>query len=135
MKFLVDANVLSEVTRPRPDAAELEWLKLHISEIAVDPVILGELRYGILLLPKGKKRSSLEAWFTSGAGSLLCLPWDRETGLRWAELLATLKKRGTPMPVKDSMIAATALAHGLTIVTRNTVDFAKAKVPTLNPFS
>ncbi len=135
MKFLVDANVLSEVTRPSPDATVLKWLKLHASEIAVDPVILGELRHGILLLPKGKKRTSLETWFASGAESLLCLPWDRETGLRWAELLAFLKKRGTPMPVKDSMIAATAIAHGLTVVTRNTIDFTKAKVPTLNPFS
>ncbi len=135
MKFLVDANVLSEMTRPSPNVAVLEWLKLHASEIAVDPVILGELRYGILLLPKGKKRAALEGWFALGAEKPHCLSWDRETGLRWAELLAALKKRGTPMPVKDSMIAATALAHELTIVTRNTMDFAKAKVPTLNPFS
>ena len=135
MKFLVDANVLSEMTRPSPNAAVLNWLKLHAAEIAVDPVILGELRYGILLLPKGKKRSALESWFALGAEKLHCLTWDRETGLRWAELLAVLKKRGTPMPVKDSMIAATALVHGLTIVTRNTLDFSKAKVPTFNPFS
>lgn len=135
MKFLVDANVLSEMTRPSPNAAVLDWLKLHASEIAIDPVILGELRYGILLLPKGKKRSALENWFALGAEKVQCLPWDRETGLRWAELLAGLKKRGTPMPVKDSMIAATALAHGLTIVTRNTLDFKKAKIPTFNPFS
>ncbi len=135
MKFLVDANVLSEVTRPSPDTAVLKWMKLNSSKIAVDPVILGELRYGILLLPKGKKRSALEAWFAAGAQNLVCLPWDLETGLRWAELLANLKRRGTPMPVKDSMIAATAIAHGLTVVTRNTIDFAKAKVPTLNPFS
>ena len=134
MKFLVDANVLSEVTRSSSNAAVLDWLKLNASEIAVDPVILGELRYGILLLPKGRKRTSLETWFTAGTEKLLCLPWDRETGLRWAELLAALRKRGAPMPVKNSMIAATALAHGLTVVTRNTVDFAKAKVPTFNPF-
>jgi toxin FitB len=135
VKFLVDANVLNEMTRPSPDTAVLEWMKLNSSKIAVDPVILGELRYGILLLPKGKKRSALEAWFAAGAHNLVCLPWDLETGLRWAELLANLKRRGTPMPVKDSMIAATAIAHGLTVVTRNTIDFAKAKVPTLNPFS
>ena len=104
------------------------------TSLGVDPVILGELRYGILLLPKGRKRTSLETWFTAGTEKLLCLPWDRETGLRWAELLAALRKRGAPMPVKNSMIAATALAHGLTVVTRNTVDFAKAKVPTFNPF-
>lgn len=134
MKFLVDANVLSEVTRPNPSANVLEWLRANAAEIAVDPVILGELRYGILLLPKGRKRTELDGWFAGGVETLHCLPWDRAVGLRWAELLAFLKKRGTPIPVKDSMIAATALTHGLIVVTRNTMDFEKAKIPTFDPF-
>lgn len=66
MKFLVDANVLSEPTRATPNKRCLEWLKLHEREIAVDPIILGEIRFGILLLPKGRRRRKLEQWFDAG---------------------------------------------------------------------
>ena len=135
MKFLVDANVLSEPTKPDPDPRVLDWLRTHTPDIAVDPVILGELRFGILILPKGKKRTALEHWFDAGVTRLHCLPWDAQTGLQWAELLARLRAKGTAMPVKDSMIAATAACHNLTVVTRNNADFAKAGVRVLNPFT
>ena len=72
MKYLVDANVLSEPTKPEPDARVVAWLRAHERDIAVDPVILGELRFGILVLPKGRKRSALERWFDAvGRGSPL----------------------------------------------------------------
>ena len=64
------------------------------SHIAVDPVILGELRFGILILPEGTKRVALERWFDAGVGVLHCLPWDADTGLKWAELLARLRTTG-----------------------------------------
>ena len=66
MKYLVDANVLSEPTRPAPDSGVVEWLRRNEREIVVDPVILGEIRFGILLLHKGKRRASLERWFDVG---------------------------------------------------------------------
>ena len=135
MKYLVDANVLSEATKPRPDPRVIAWLRAHEPEIAVDPVILGELRFGILILPKGKKRTALERWFAAGVERLYCLPWDLETGLKWAELLAHLRARGMAMPVKDSLIAATTLLHGLAVVTRNRDDFAKTGVPIVDPFA
>lgn len=134
MKFLVDANVLSEPTRPEPDDKVVAWLSRHEADIAVDPIVLGEIRYGILLLPSGKRRKRLERWFDRGVQLVHCLPWDAPTGLRWARLLAALRASGTAMPIKDSMIAATALVHGLTVVTRNVGDFAKAQVPVVNPF-
>ncbi len=134
MKYLVDANVLSEPTRPTPDQRVLRWLHRHEPDITIDPVILGELRFGILILPKSRKRSALEEWFENGASRLHCIPWDNETGLRWAELLAGLRAMGTAMPIKDSLIAATALVHGLIVVTRNTVDFSNAGVRVLDPF-
>ena len=133
--FLVDANVLSEATRSEPDARVLEWLALHEREIAVDPVILGEIRFGILLLPKGKRRARLERWFQEGVERIHCLAWDAATGLRWAELLAALRASGRSMPIKDSLIAATALVHGLVVVTRNRRDFEKAGVEIVDPFA
>ncbi len=135
MRFLVDANVLSEPTKPSPDLNALRWLRLHERELVIDPVILGELHFGILLLAPGKRRRRLERWFASGIKRLRCLPWEPETGLRWAKLLASLRSSGQAMPLKDSLVAATALAHGLTIATRNRVDFEKAGVKIVDPFA
>lgn len=135
MKYLVDANVLSEPTKPTPNPHVLAWLRVHEGEIAVDPVILGELRFGILILPQGKRRAALERWFEAGARRLHCLAWDADTGMKWAELLARLRRAGKAMPIKDSLIAATASAHGLAVVTRNRTDFLNAGVDVVNPFA
>ena len=134
MKYLVDANVLSEPTKPAPNPLVIDWLREHKPEIAVDPIVLGELRFGILILPKGKKRAALERWLEQGAKWLQCLAWDAETGLRWAELLARLRATGRAMPIKDSMIAAMAFVHGLTVVTHNRGDFETAGVRIVDPF-
>jgi predicted nucleic acid-binding protein len=92
-----------------PNLNVVKWLRNNEREIAVDPIILGELRFGILLLPKGKRRVRLERWFQAGVRRLECLPWDAETGLEWAALVARLRASGLAMPIKDSLIAATAL--------------------------
>ena len=134
MRYLVDANVLSEPTKPAPQMRVVEWLRKNEREIAVDPIILGEVRFGILLLPPGKRRAKLERWFNAGVQRLLCLPWEAETGLRWAELLAALRASGRAMPIKDSLIAATALVHNLVIATRNRDDFEKARLKIVDPF-
>jgi hypothetical protein len=134
VKYLVDANVLSEPTRPFPEPVVVAWLRANETDLAVDPIILGELRFGILLLPKGRKRTALERWFENGAKRLECLPWDADTGLVWAALLARLRARGAAMPIKDSLIAATALTHGLIVATRNRADFEKAGVGLVDPF-
>ena len=135
MTYLVDANVLSEATRPDPDLGVVDWLRRHEREMAVDPVILGEVRFGILLLPQGRRRARLESWFDTGVERIHCLPWDAATGMRWAQLLADLRAIGQAMPVKDSMIAATALVHRLIVATRNRNDFEKARVTIVNPFT
>ena len=134
MRYLVDANVLSEPTKSSPHSGVVEWLRHNEREIAVDPIILGEVRFGILLLPKGKRRARLERWFDAGVQRLHCLPWEADTGLRWAELLARLRTSGRAMPIKDSLIAATALVHGLTVATRHRTDFEKAAVKVIDPF-
>jgi toxin FitB len=117
-----------------PDERVVHWLRRHEQQIAVDPVILGEVRFGILILPSGKRRKKLEHWFDEGIQHIHCLPWEAATGLRWAELLASLRRSGHAMPIKDSLIAATALLHGLTMVTRNQTDFEKAGVRITDPF-
>ena len=133
MKYLVDANVLSELTKPSPNPRVVAWLRAQESQIAIDPIILGELRFGILILPKGKKRTALERWCDAGVGRLHC-PWSSDTGLQWAQLLARLRTTGKAMPVKGSLIAATALVHELTIATRNRADFVHAGVRIVDPF-
>jgi predicted nucleic acid-binding protein len=133
--YLVDANVLSEATRPDPNPAVVAWLRRHERSIAVDPVILGEIRFGILLLSAGKRRAKLERWFEEGVRRIHCLPWEAETGLEWAALLARLRRSGRSMPIKDSLIAATALTHRLVMVTRNSSDFEPAGLDVVNPFA
>lgn len=135
MTYLVDANVLSEATKSAPNLRVVEWLRQMERDIVVDPIVLGEVRFGILLLPRGKRRARLEGWFASGVQRLHCLPWEAETGLRWAELLARLRASGRAMPIKDSLIAATALVHGLVVATRNRTDFEKAGVNVVDPFA
>ena len=134
MKYLVDANVLSEPTRPAPQGGVVAWLRRHERTLAVDPVILGEIRYGILLLPRGRRRSGLERWFDEGVLRIHCVSWEADTGLRWAALLARLRAAGRAMPIKDSLIAATALTHRLTVATRNMADFEQAGCEVVNPF-
>jgi predicted nucleic acid-binding protein len=133
--YLVDANVLSEAMKTPPEARVVDWLRRHEREIAVDPIILGEIRFGILLLPAGARRRRLERWFDEGVSRIRCLSWDAAFGLSWAKLLADLRKSGQSLPIKDSLIAATALVHGLTVATRNTRDFEKAGVQVTDPFA
>ncbi len=134
MAYLVDASVLSEPTKPTPDPRVVAWLRVNEQALVVDPVILGEIRFGIHLLPSGKRRARLEDWFDRGVALIHCVPWEAGTGLRWAKLLADLRAGGRAMPIKDSMIAATALFHGFTVATRNTRDFTPSRVDLLNPF-
>lgn len=134
MKYLVDANVLSEPTKPIPNAQVVDWLRRNEREIVVDPIVVGEIRYGILLLPRGKRRTKLEQWFEAGIRHILCLPWEAETGLQWAKLLSSLRASGRAMPIKDSLIAATALVHDLIVVTHDRADFENAGVKIIDPF-
>ena len=132
-RYLADANVLSEATKLDPDPRVVEWLRRNEREIAVDPIILGEVQFGILLLPRGRRRASLERWFQEGVERVHCVPWNAATGLRWAQLLASLRTRGRAMPIKDSLIAATALTHDLAIATLNRRDFEAAGVTLVDP--
>jgi predicted nucleic acid-binding protein len=134
VKYLLDANILSEPTKATPDPRALEWLRAHEPDIAVDPVIIGELRFGILILSKGRKRTVLEAWFDAGVGRLYCLPLGHGYRPEMGVTACAPSRTGKAMPIKDSPIAATALVHDLAAVTRNRANFANTSVRMVDPF-
>jgi predicted nucleic acid-binding protein len=134
MTYLVDANVLSEPTKPAPSSKTIDWLRANEGNLVVDSIILGELCVGILSLPRGRKLRQLEQWFEDVVQTIDCLPWDAMISRRWAKLVVDLKRKGDTLPLLDSMIAATALEHDLTVATRNTRHFKRAGVKVLDPF-
>ncbi len=134
MKFLADANLLSEATKPEPAPQVLDWLRVNEQHLAVTPVILGELEFGILLLPASKRKKRLQLWFEEIRSTILCLDFDCNAASAWARLLAKLRTKGLSMPIKDSLVAASAIARNLAVATRNTRDFKNAGIPVVNPF-
>jgi len=134
MTYLVDANVLSEPTKQTADSKVIAWLTANESDLVVDPIIIGELRIGILAMPHGRKREKLEQWFESVVETVECLSWDASVSRRWARLVVDLRRKGRTVPLLDGMIAATALQHDLTVATRNTREFRNTGVKTVNPF-
>jgi predicted nucleic acid-binding protein len=135
MTFLVDANVLSEATRPSPNPKVVDWLSAHERNLVVDSIVLGELYLGVLSIPAGRRRTRLEQWFDALSKTLVCLPWDAAVSRRWAKLVVALKRKGKPVPLLDGMLAATALEHGLTVATRNVSDFKQTGARVVDPFA
>ncbi|HEY2953099.1 MAG TPA: type II toxin-antitoxin system VapC family toxin [Verrucomicrobiae bacterium] len=130
--FLLDTDALSEIEKPRPDGGLLgwfghvDWLDLHISVITV-----GELWKGIAELPAGRKRRALEAMFDLIPDRFhgRILPVDYAVAVKFGEIQAA----HGPLPSLDSLIAATALTHHLTLVTHNTRDMARTGAAVLDP--
>lgn len=134
MTWLADTNVLSEATKPVPHAKTTAWVWANSGEIVTCSIVIGELQQGIFKLPAGRRRENLQRWLDGYRGRLISLPFDDLCAVRWASLTADLNARGLTAPVKDSMIAACALAHGLKVATRNVNDFKHLGVPLVNPF-
>jgi predicted nucleic acid-binding protein len=137
--FLIDTNVLSEYNRPGgPDAGVRRWLETTDRQSQhVSIITLAEIQKGIELLAEGKRRAQLEQWLAQDleawfSGRIILV--DRQVAVRWASLVAQGSRTGRPLPTIDYLIAATALAYDLTIVTRNTKDFEGIGAPTLNPW-
>jgi predicted nucleic acid-binding protein len=137
--FLIDTNVLSEYSRPGgPDAGVKLWLETTDRQSQhVSVITLAEIQKGIEMLAAGKRRTQLEQWLRQDLESWFSgriLPVDRQVAGRWASLVAQGAQTGRLLPAVDSLIAATALAHNLTIVTRNTRDFAGIGAMIVNPW-
>lgn len=134
MKFLLDTNVLSESVRPQPDARVLDFIAREEWETCTSSVVIGELESGVLMLAQGRKRLIYQAWMEKLLETTEVLPFDLAAAREWARMMVRLQEQGRPLPLPDSMIAATALVHGLTVVTRNVRDFERSGVAVLNPF-
>jgi toxin FitB len=136
MKYLLDTNVVCEATAKQPEERVLAWMDAHAQESFISSVSLGEIWKGLHRLPEGKRKKGLMQWAEGieqdFADQLLGL--DTVTLKSWGKLYAQNEAKGFNMDVMDSLIAATALVHGLIVVTRNTSDFPAA-VMTTNPWS
>ena len=127
---------MSDAMRPRPDERVREWMDAHESDLYTSAITIGELRRGITRLPLGARRTRMEHWL----GGLLVrmdgriLAYNTRVAETWGEMMANLERQGHPMPLTDSLIAAIAKRHNLTLVTRNTADYAHTGLRVLNPF-
>ena len=135
MRYLLDANVLSEGVRRRPDSGVANWLVQHETGAAISELTIGELTKGAFFLPAGSKRRQILGWIAEVESAFddRLLPLDRDVLKTWGQLCGTHAAQGRRWPVIDSLLAATALLHDLTIVTRNTTDFPP-EVRTFNPW-
>jgi hypothetical protein len=133
--YLVDANVLSEAVRARPDERVLAWLQRYDPLLHVSTLTLAEILKGVYLLPAGSKRKRLDIWFEqlSATFASRIVPFDEDAARTWAVFYAKHQLKGRPLGSFDSLIAASAIAHGHTLATRNTADFP-ADVPVVNPW-
>lgn len=137
MSFLVETNVLSEAAKRKPDAGVMAWLRENEREIYVSTITIGELRRGIERLPDGTRKEKLRHWLQSLCDCMKgrVLAFSTSSAHIWGQLKANWDAAGLVVPTLDSQIAAIAHRHGLTVVTRNTRDFLKARVKVVNPFS
>ena len=139
MKYLIDTCVLSELVRPKPDHHVVAWMESCDEEaIFLSVLTLGEIQKGIEKLAPGKRRNELQAWLDRDlrlrfAGRVVEI--DAEVALVWGRVQASMERAGTPLPTIDGLLCATALAHNLTIATRNTSDFLPGGANVFNPWS
>ncbi len=139
-RYLLDTNVLSNVTKPVPLAAVTKWLEAQTdAAFFIATFSLAEIERGVLERAAGRKRDELEAWFHGAEGPKTVfagriLSFDERAAAAWARIMAKATAMGRPRSATDMIIAATAAANGCTVVTLNERDFRDA-VPVINPLT
>ncbi len=138
MSWLLDTCVISELVKPTPKASVLAWIEERDeAQLFLCVITIGELEKGISRLPVSIKRNKLEHWVRRELADRFrerLLMIDRDVAARWGALVGIAEARGEPLPVIDSLIAATGLQHEMPIVTRNTEDFERCGAPCINPW-
>jgi predicted nucleic acid-binding protein len=138
MKFLMDTCVISEIIRPKPSSKVIAWIKKEDeSNFFISVLTFGELHKGIEKLAESKRKEELHNWVENDLterflGRIIDI--DIQVAMLWGKIQGVAEKAGKPMPAVDSLIAATGIAHHLTVVTRNTADMEESGVALLNPW-
>ncbi len=135
MSWLVDTNVISELSHRAPNPKVSAWLLANQDELHVSVLTLGELEKGLAKVTDKARRQRLERWVRSDVPTWFgnrVLEIDVKVAVRWGRLVGSLPD---PLPAIDSLIAATALEHSLTVVSRNASDFGRAGVAVLDPWT
>ena len=136
--FLLDTNVISELVKPRPEASVTAWIEgTDESLLYLSVLTLGEIRRGIATLPQSRRRATLGAWLEKDLRARFedrILVIDHEVADRWGLLTAAARNGGIVLPVIDGLLAATALEHNLTLVTRDTGQIPSMGVAVFNPW-
>lgn len=139
MRVLLDTNVLSEVTKPRPAEGVLNWLHgLDEDRTFISIISIAEIRRGVALMDGGRKRDALDEWLTHDLPQRFenrIVPVEMPVALAWGDLMALAKRSGRGLASMDGLIAATAVAHQLTLATRNTKDFEGFGIDIIDPWA
>jgi hypothetical protein len=138
VSFLLDTCALSELTRPAPQPRFLAWFNAQApGSLFVSVLTIGEIEKGILLAPSGRRRAVFETWLgrmrSEFAGRILVV--DDAVATVWGRLAASAEQKGRPLAIVDGLIAATALIHAMSIVTRNVSDFRDTGAAIIDPWT
>jgi predicted nucleic acid-binding protein len=137
MRYLLDTNILSNITKPIPSASLLTWMAEQAdADLFIASLTIAEIHRGILEKPAGKKRDALEAWFAGNEGPRALfagriLSFDEKAALIWGELMAHGKAAGRPRSAFDTIVASIAQSHSCIVVTDNERDFQGVEI--INP--
>ena len=138
MAWLLDTNILSELRKPRPEPKVVAFIAAQpLDQLYLSVVTLAEIRFGIELVGDANKRAELGDWLTNKVRPMFdqrILPITEDVMLKWRLLVEEGRKVGHTFSQPDLIIAATAIHHGLTVITRDRKDYDKARAPVMNPW-
>ena len=138
MAWLLDTNILSELRRPKPEQRVVAFVAgCPLDQLYISAVTLAEIRFGIELVDEPNRRADLNDWLTNKVRPMFgerVLQITEDIMLKWRLLVEEGRKAGHTFSQPDLIIAATAIHHGLTLVTRDRSDYDKARVPVINPW-